>query len=81
MRGKSDKTVDEYFSDLRTFFRYLLFKNGVVDEENFDNADISLVTADMLNSLTLNDLYAFLVYCKKTSGLMRLLPEPENARL
>lgn len=64
VRGKSDKTVDEYFSDLRTFFRYLLFKNGVVDEENFDNADISLVTADMLNSLTLNDLYAFLVYCK-----------------
>ena len=64
VRGKSTKSINEYYTDLRTFFRYILFSNGTVDSENFDKADISLVTIDMIKELTLNDLYQFLIYCK-----------------
>lgn len=68
VRGKSEKSVNEYFCDLRTFFRYLSVQNGICEKENFDNADISAITLQMLDSLTLNDLYGFLVYCKNERG-------------
>lgn len=69
VRGKSSKSVEEYYLDLRTFFRYLLYTNSNVSADTeFDNLDISLVTLDMLASVTLNDLYQFLVFCKNERG-------------
>ncbi len=68
VRGKSNKSLDEYYLDLRTFFRYLLVTSGLVSDDNFNTADISKVTTDMLKSVTLNDLYQFLIYCKNERG-------------
>ena len=68
VRGKSTKSIDEYYLDLRTFFRYILLSNNVISEDDFENADISLVTTEMLNKLSLNDLYQYLVYCKNVRG-------------
>ena len=31
VKGRSPKTVEEYYLDLRTFFRYLLLTHGLVD--------------------------------------------------
>lgn len=64
VRGKSTKSINEYYIDLRTFFRYILYSKGLVDIDNFESADISLVTIDMIKELSLNDLYQFLIYCK-----------------
>ena len=68
VRGKSNKSLDEYYLDLRTFFRYILLINGLVSEDDFNNANIYDVTIDMIKAITLNDLYQFLVYCKNERG-------------
>lgn len=68
VRGKSNKSLNEYYLDLRTFFRYILLINGLVSEDDFNNANIYDVTIDMIKAITLNDLYQFLVYCKNERG-------------
>lgn len=64
VRGKSSRSLDEYYFDLRTFFRYLGVTYRLCDSDNIDDFDLSKITVQMLNKLTLNDLYGFLVYCK-----------------
>ena len=61
--GKSSKTVDEYFLDLRTFFRYIKYAKGfVADDISFSEIDISDVTLDMIEQVTLSDVYDYLNY-------------------
>jgi len=64
IKGKSSLTVDEYFLDLQTFFRYLLKIRGKTDEEEFEKIDINGVDIELLKTVTISDLYAFIVYCK-----------------
>lgn len=65
IKGKSSKSIDEYAFDLQTFFRYIVSSRGLVSSEiEFDNIDISSVNTDLLKSITLSDLYSFLVFCK-----------------
>ncbi len=65
IKGKSSLTVDEYYRDLQTFFRYLLLIRGKVDKKtNFEEIDISTVDAGLLRTITISDLYSFIVYCK-----------------
>ncbi len=65
IKGKSSKSIDEYAFDLQTFFRYILSSRRLVSSEiEFDKIDISSVDAELLKSITLTDLYSFLVYCK-----------------
>ena len=65
IKGKSSRSVDEYYLDLQTFFRYLLLMRGKVDKKtNFDEIDISSVDADLISTVTISDLYAFIVFCK-----------------
>lgn len=65
IRGKSRTTVDEYYLDLQTFFRYLKKIRGLTSHiEEFERIDISDVDIKLLKTVTLSDLYAFLVYCK-----------------
>ena len=69
IKGKSSKSVDEYFLDLQTFFRYLLLIRGKVDgKSNFDEIDISSVDAELISTITISDLYAFIVFCKDERG-------------
>ncbi len=69
IKGKSSKSVDEYYLDLQTFFRYLLLIRGKVDKSsNFDEIDISVVDADLISTVTISDLYAFIVFCKDERG-------------
>ena len=63
IKGKSPKTVDEYYLDLRTFFRYLKMSKGLVDSKTiFEEIQISDVNIEMLESITLTDLYQYLNY-------------------
>lgn len=69
IKGKSSKSVDEYYLDLQTFFRYLLLIRGKVNKNtNFDEIDISIVDAELISTVTISDLYAFIVFCKDERG-------------
>ncbi len=69
IKGKSSKSVDEYYLDLQTFFRYLLLVRGKVDAKaDYESIDISSVDAELIHSVTISDLYAFIVFCKDERG-------------
>ncbi|OJU11701.1 MAG: recombinase XerC [Clostridiales bacterium 43-6] len=65
IKGKSKKTVEEYFLDLRTFFRFLKQNYGLVPSSAvFEEIDISDIDIDFIKRISLEDAYSFLVYCK-----------------
>ena len=69
IKGKSSKSVDEYYLDLQTFFRYLLLVRGKVDKKsNFEEIDIRikmhlnslfLVNIDCYNILDYDEVYYY----------------------
>lgn len=66
IKGHSRKTVDEYFLDLRTFFRYIkLEKKLVPADTDLDEIDISDVDLDLVRTVTLSDVYQFLAYLSR----------------
>ncbi|MBR1779681.1 MAG: tyrosine recombinase XerC [Clostridia bacterium] len=64
VKGKSKKTVDEYFLDLRTFFRYIKLKKNLValSESDFAEISISDISLDLIKEITLTDVYDFFNY-------------------
>lgn len=69
IRGKSGLSVEGYFLDLQSFFRYLLMIRGrVAKDVEFEKIDISVVDIELIKTVTISDLYAFLVYCKNERG-------------
>ena len=69
IRGKSSKSVEEYYLDLQTFFRYLLTIRGMVPPDTeFEKITIESVDIDLLKTVTVTDLYSFIVYCKNERG-------------
>lgn len=69
IKGKSSRSVEGYYLDLQTFFRYLLIVRGKVDKkEEFEKIDISNVDISLIKTVTISDLFAFLVYCKNERG-------------
>ncbi len=70
IQGHSDRTVDEYFLDLRTFFRFLKRERGLVPADMpFDSIPIKDVTLDLVGSVTLTDIYSFMSYLSMDRGL------------
>lgn len=66
VKNKSELTVLEYASDLRTMFRWLMsVKNSSADKKPLNEYDISQIDNDFINSITLSDLYAFLAFCQR----------------
>ena len=69
IKGKSATSIDEYYLDLQTFFRYLLLVRGKVSADTeFEKIDIMAVDIELIKTVTISDLYAFLVYCKNERG-------------
>ena len=69
IKGKSSRSVEGYYIDLQTFFRYLLIVRGIAPKEKaFEEIDISGVDLSLLKSVTISDLYAFMVFCKEERG-------------
>lgn len=65
IKGRSPKTVQEYYTDLRTFFRFILvFRSDdhtpLLDNTAFQKISIANVTLDLIRSITLSDIYEFL---------------------
>lgn len=65
IKSKSTLTVLEYASDLRLFFRYICKTRRLCDKDvPFDEINISILSDDDICSVTLDEAYAFLVYCR-----------------
>ena len=57
------KTVDEHYLDLRTMFRYLKLRKGLVpDDTPFDEIPIRDVDVNFISDITLNDIYDYLTF-------------------
>lgn len=66
IRGKSSRSVEGYFLDLQTFFRYILLVRGMVPKDTeFEKITIEKVDVNLIKTITVSDLYAFLVFCKE----------------
>lgn len=63
IKGHSRKTVDEYYLDLRTFFRFLkLHRNLVPRDTELEDISISDVDLDFVRSVTVSEAYEYLAY-------------------
>jgi len=63
IRGHSKKTVDEYYLDLRMFFRYMKIVKGRVPRDfELDSIPIRDIDLAFVKSVTLSDVYDFLSY-------------------
>ena len=63
IKGRSSRTVDAYYIDIRTFFRFLvLHKNLSHADLPFEELPIHMVTLDILKTVTLSDAYEYLHY-------------------
>ena len=70
IQGHSRQTVDEYFLDLRNFFRYLkLEKNLVPKDMPFDQISIDDVDLSLVKQITLTDIYAFMNFLSRDRRL------------
>ena len=70
IQGHSKHTVDEYFLDLRSFFRFIkLDKHLVSDQQPFDSIPIDDVDIHLVQSITLTDVYAYMNYLSRDRGL------------
>ncbi len=66
IKGKSSRSVEGYYLDLLTFFRYILISRGQVSRDTeFEEISIERIDISLIKTITLTDLYAFLVYCKE----------------
>ncbi len=63
VKGKSPKTVDEYYTDLRTFFRFIKLNRGLVSSSTlFEEIKVDDVDLELIKSVTLQDAYEFMNY-------------------
>lgn len=63
VRNKSEKTVDEYFFDLRTFFRYMkIHKNKCDSEIEFEKINIDDINLDFIKTIKSIDVFEYMNY-------------------
>lgn len=70
IQGHSHRTVDEYYLDLRNFFRFLKQNKNLVSQ-NAPLDDISIVDVDLplVRDVTLTDIYSYMNYLSRDRGL------------
>ena len=66
IKAHSRKTVDEYFLDLRNFFRYMKqSRNRALQDTPWDEISILDVDVPFIRSITLTDIYGYLTYLSR----------------
>ncbi|MGN0593198.1 MAG: tyrosine-type recombinase/integrase [Ruminococcus sp.] len=66
-KGLSNRTVQEYYLDVRLFLKYLRMMNDpkYMDTDNLQNVSIKDMPVSMLNQVQLQTIYEFLFYIKE----------------
>lgn len=63
VKGRTEKTVDSYYSDISVFLRYLKIKNDLVDSSvSFEDISINDVPVSLIESFSTLDAYEYLNY-------------------
>ena len=63
VKGRSPSTVDEYFNDLRTFFRFIKVQKHIVPPDTpYQDIKVDDVDLALVSSVTLTDGYEFMNY-------------------
>ena len=66
VKSHSKRTVDEYYLDLRNFFRFMkIQKHLVTDDTPFEEIDVRDVDIDLIRSVTLSDIYDYMSYLSR----------------
>lgn len=66
IKGKSERTIQEYYYDLRTFFRYIkLTSRPGFKDTDFDSIDVRDITLDDIKKIDLADLYSFMSFTSR----------------
>ncbi|MBQ7504075.1 MAG: tyrosine recombinase XerC [Ruminococcus sp.] len=69
IKGRSPKTVDEYYIDLRTFFRYINASREICNPSlEFDEIKIDNVDLELVKTITLRDSYEFMYFLQRERG-------------
>lgn len=64
IQGRSALTIDEYYRDLRTFFRYILKSKRMVSQDiAIEEISISDIDETLIKSITSQDILEFFNYC------------------
>ncbi|MGD9560074.1 MAG: tyrosine-type recombinase/integrase [Oscillospiraceae bacterium] len=63
IRGLSPRSVNGYYIDLRTFFKYMVLHRGLVSADvAFEKIDITHVDLEFVRQITKADIYDYLYY-------------------
>ena len=74
--GRSHRTVNEYYLDLRTFFRFILMSRGMIQKNvEFDNISIERVDIGLVSSVTRTEVLDFLVFASNDRPKHHKSPE------
>ena len=66
IKAHSKRTVDEYYLDLRNFFRYMKqIRNPALSGKSLDEISILDVDLNFVASITLTDIYGYLTYLSR----------------
>lgn len=69
IKGRSAQTVNEYFLDLRSFFRYMKRQRGKVSPSvSEDDIDILDIDIPFISTISLTDVYEYMNYVKNERG-------------
>ena len=63
IKGQSQRTISEYYLDLRMFLRFIkLMRNDMPIHTNLDDIDIRDITLDFIQTITTSEVFDFLSY-------------------
>ena len=66
IKAHSQRTVDEYYLDMRNFFRYLKqLRDPTLSGKRLDEIDIRDVDLAFISRITLTDIYGYLTYLSR----------------
>ena len=66
IKAHSQRTVDEYFLDLRNFFRYIKqTRHNELRDLPLDEIDIMDVELPMIRTISLSDIYGYMTYLSR----------------
>jgi integrase/recombinase XerD len=66
IKGKSPRTIHEYYYDLRTFFRYLkLTKHSDQKQKALDDISVKDITIEDIKKVDLADLYSYMSFISR----------------
>ena len=68
IKAHSQRTVDEYYLDMRNFFRYLKqVRDPALADKRLDEIDIRDIDLNFVAAITLTDIYGYLTYLSRES--------------